>query len=168
MTMRTPRDLEQEAIRVARAAAEPVLGHPVHAKIEATDQVFDMTLLRHVCSTRLSLWKPLAPLDVWVDEEGRVAGYVDIEAHRGAAPDADTPQNRAVAIGLVADEELLPPHATVLALQSCPALGGGVLLAVLVGAPEGDPRQWIVEVNPARGQVAAVRPVAPVPGEERT
>ncbi len=165
--MRTPQELEQEAVRVARAAAEPVLGHVVHAKVEATDQEFDGMRLRHVRSTRLSLWKPLAPLDVWVDEAGRVAGYVDIEAHRGAAPGADTPENREVAVGIVADEELLPPHARVLGLQACPAVGGGELLAVLVGAPEGDPRQWIVEVNPARRQVAAVRPVAHRPDEER-
>ena len=167
--MRTPQELEQESIRVARATAEPVLGHPVRAKAEATEQEFHAMLLRHVRSTRLSLWKPLAPLDVWVDEEGRVAGYVDIEAHRGAAPNADTPQSRTIAVGLVADEELLPPHARVLGVQACPANGGGELLAVLVGAPEGDPRQWIVEVNPARGQVAAVRPVAlGADDEERT
>mgnify|MGYP000232475231 CR=1 FL=1 len=39
-------ELEQEAVRVARASAEPVLGHVVHAKVEAADQEFDGMRLR--------------------------------------------------------------------------------------------------------------------------
>lgn len=157
--MRATHELEQESIRVAQSVTEPLLGHPVHAKIETTDMDFHSGLLRNVHAARLTLWKPLTPLDVLVDGEGRVVGYVDWEARQGAAPGGDAVQDYAFVAELVADEELLPPRAEVLSVQPRPTEDGGEVLHVLVAAPGGDPRQWVLELNPVRRLVAAMRPV---------
>jgi hypothetical protein len=164
--MRPMHELEQEAVRAACAVAGPLLGHPVQAKLEAAGVDFHGTLFRHVYAARLSLWKPLEPIDVLVDADGRVAGYLDVEARRGAAPGADTAENHEIARGLVADEELLPAHCSVWSIHPRPAPEGGELLVVLVAAPGDDERHWIVEVNPARRQVVGVRPVGPEAREE--
>jgi hypothetical protein len=157
--MLSPQELESEGKRHGAAIAAAVLGHPVDTRVEATASDYHRILHRHLHEQRMSVWKLLPIVEVVLDESGSVAGYRDPELYRGAAMQADTPENHRLAACLIADEELFPAHARMLFAQATPGPLGGELLTALVTAPEADGRRWRVEVNPGRGLIASVRPL---------
>lgn len=160
--MTAPAALAERALAVATAVAEAALGAPVRLRVEGSAEDWHRTLNRRIYEQAMSVWKPFAVVDVILNPEGRVIGYVDHEAYRraddGTALDDD--QLRA----LVLDEETLPPYARVVSRETYPGPEGGRLTAATVEGRDGGRRRlWLVEINAARRLVAAVRPLDFVP-----
>ncbi len=150
--------LADRAFEVGTAVAAAALGTPARLQIEGSAQGWQATLHRQIFEQTMSVWKIVSLVDVIQDPHGRVIGYVDHEAYRGAGdrPTLDSDQLRA----LVLDEETLPPHARVVSQDVYPGPEGGHLLAATVEAvARGGLRRWLVEINVARLMIAAVRPL---------
>ena len=147
-------ELVERGEALARAVADAALGGPVHVRTEASRVEWDDHRNRHVHEQELSIWKAFALLDVILDEQQRVVGFVDHEAYRRA--DDSSGLGDEDIRGLVADDELLPAHTRVVGHAFSPGPEGGRLIGVTVEHGE---RRWLVEINPARRVIAAVRPL---------
>lgn len=160
MTMKAANELIEEGRVLAQSIADGALGAPARVRTESSGRHWNPTLNRHIHEQHLSVWKPFSLLDLILDGAGRVIGFVDHEAYRRAegATVLDDERTR----GLVEDEELLPARSRIVGRIAYPGPEGGTIWGVTVEhEARGVRRRWMIEVNPARAIVAAVRPLDP-------
>jgi hypothetical protein len=150
--------LAARALDVARNVAVAAFGPKVQVRAETSSDGWHETLHRHLFEQQLSVWTSISNLDVIADGAGNVIGFVDHEAYRRA--DDTTVLGDDEVLGIVADNEFLPPRSRVLGRVTYPGPEGGRLEAVTVeGQARQGMRRWLVEINMARRLVASIRPL---------